>query len=173
MAHHPTLKIPDNLPQTQDMPSELLPERPRKVRHLLDKHLKYLRTLVNRYGSVIDVHSQARLHTQRSKGVTLFFCSNALIALARSLCKCLLAVLITASEADAVTGFLVRGASQYDTIPRREKKNTATKPTQASNKTTKKQHKKAQKHHKNQNITSPIPSQEEGAWTREGPKVVE
>ena len=83
----------------------------------------------------------------------LFFCSNALIALARSLCKCLLAVLITASEADAVTGFLVRGASQYDTIPRREKKNTATKPTQASNKTTKnkKQHKKAQKHHKKQN----------------------
>ena len=84
---------------------------------------------------------------------TFFFCSNALIALARSLCKCLLAVLITASEAIAVTGFLVRGASQYDTIPRREKKNTATKPTQASNKTTKKQHKKAQKHHKNQNIT--------------------
>ena len=35
-----------------------------------------------------------------------FFCSNALIALARSLCKCLLAVLITASEADAVAGFL-------------------------------------------------------------------
>ena len=54
-----------------------------------------------------------------------FFCSNALIALARSLCKCLLAVLITASEADAVTGFLVRGASQYDTIPRREKKKSA------------------------------------------------
>ena len=63
-----------------------------------------------------------------------FFCSNALIALARSLCKCLLAVLITASEADAVTGFLVRGASQYDTIPRREKQNTATKPTQQATK---------------------------------------
>ena len=76
-----------------------------------------------------------------------FFCSNALIALARSLCKCLLAVLITASEADAVTGFLVRGASPYDTIPRREKKNTATKPTQASNKTTQKQKKAKQKHH--------------------------
>ena len=44
-------------------------------------------------------------------GRLFFFCSNALIALARSLCKCLLAVLITASEADAVTGFLVRGAS--------------------------------------------------------------
>ena len=39
-----------------------------------------------------------------------FFCSNALIALARSLCKCLLAVLITASGADAVTGYLVRCA---------------------------------------------------------------
>ena len=51
-----------------------------------------------------------------------FFCSNALIALARSLCKCLLAVLITASEADAVTGFVVRGACYYDPIPRREKK---------------------------------------------------
>ena len=76
---------------------------------------------------------------------SIFFCSNALIALARSLCKCLLAVLITASEADAVTGFLVCGASQYDTIPRREKKNTATKPTQASNKTTRKQHKKKHK----------------------------
>ena len=82
-----------------------------------------------------------------------FFCSNALIALARSLCKCLLAVLITASEADAVTGFLVRGASQYDNISRREKKNTATKPTQASNKTTQKQNKGKQKHHKNQNLT--------------------
>ena len=78
-------------------------------------------------------YTQALLHTDA------FFCSNALIALARSLCKCLLAVLITASEADAVTGFLVRGASQYDTIPRREKKNTATKPTRASNKTTQKQ----------------------------------
>ena len=88
-------------------------------------------------------------------GVTLsiFFCSNALIVLARSLCKCLLAALITASEADDVTGFLVRGASQYDTIPRQEKKNTATKPTQASNKTTQKQNKGKQKHHKNQKIT--------------------
>ena len=45
----------------------------------------------------------------------------------------LLAVLITASEADAVTGFLVRGASQYDTIPaRREKHSNQTK--QATNK---------------------------------------
>ena len=34
-----------------------------------------------------------------------FFCSNASIALARSLCKCLLAVLITAGEASAVAGF--------------------------------------------------------------------
>ena len=62
-------------------------------------------------------------------------------------------LLNTASEADAVTGFLVRGASQYDTIPRREKKNTATKPTRASNRTTQKQNKGKQKHHKNQNIT--------------------
>ena len=30
----------------------------------------------------------------------LFFCSNALIALARSLCKCFLAELITVGEAD-------------------------------------------------------------------------
>ena len=74
-----------------------------------------------------------------------FFCSNALIALARSLCKCLLAVLIAASEAEAVTGFLVRGAGQYDTIPRREKKNTATKPTPASNKTTKQTRQKSTK----------------------------
>ena len=36
----------------------------------------------------------------------IFFCSNASIALARSLCKYLLAVLITASEADAVAGFM-------------------------------------------------------------------
>ena len=47
----------------------------------------------------------------------LFFCSNALIALARSLCKCLLAVLITASGADAVTGYLVRCACIDNTIP--------------------------------------------------------
>ena len=101
-------------------------------------------------------HNASPLRAQNShRATTIFFCSNALIALARSLCKCLLAMLITASEADAVTGFLVRGASQYDTIPRREKKNTATKPTQARNKTTKNknQHKKAQKHHKKQNIT--------------------
>ena len=37
----------------------------------------------------------------------IFFCSNALIALARSLCKCLLAQLITASGANAVKGYLV------------------------------------------------------------------
>ena len=34
------------------------------------------------------------------------FCSNASIALARSLCKYLLAVLITASEADTIAGFI-------------------------------------------------------------------
>ena len=46
-----------------------------------------------------------------------FFCSNALIALARSLCKCLLAVLIIASGADTVKGYLVRCACIDDTIP--------------------------------------------------------
>ena len=35
-----------------------------------------------------------------------FFCSNASIALARSLCKCLLAIRITAGGADTVEGFL-------------------------------------------------------------------
>ena len=38
--------------------------------------------------------------------LAFFFCSNASIALARSLCKYLLAVLITASEADTVAGFM-------------------------------------------------------------------
>ena len=38
------------------------------------------------------------------RGFSFFFCSNALIALARSLCKCLLAQLITASGA-ALRGF--------------------------------------------------------------------
>ena len=46
-----------------------------------------------------------------------FFCSNALIALARSLCKCLLAVLIIASGANTVKGYLVRCARIDDTIP--------------------------------------------------------
>ena len=48
----------------------------------------------------------------------LFFCSNALIALARSLCKCFLAELITVGEADVEKGLLVRGACNYATIPR-------------------------------------------------------
>ena len=48
---------------------------------------------------------------------TFFFCSNALIALARSLCKCLLAQLITASGANAVKGYLVRCACIDGTIP--------------------------------------------------------
>ena len=46
-----------------------------------------------------------------------FFGSNALIALARSLCKCLLAVLIIASGANTVKGYLVRCARIDDTIP--------------------------------------------------------
>ena len=73
----PSLKIPYNLPQTQDMPVRITARAP----------------------------------------VDFFFCSNALIALARSLCKCLLAVLITASGADAVTGYLVRCACIDNTIP--------------------------------------------------------
>ena len=44
---------------------------------------------------------QSRLPDQISRGQGIFFCSNASIALARSLCKCLLAVLITATEADS------------------------------------------------------------------------
>ena len=47
----------------------------------------------------------------------VFFCSNALIALARSLCKCLLAQLITGSGANAVKGYLVRCACIDGTIP--------------------------------------------------------
>ena len=35
-----------------------------------------------------------------------FFCSNGSIAFNRSLCKCLLAVLITAGEANTVESFL-------------------------------------------------------------------
>ena len=97
---HPTLKIPDNLPQTQDMPVRITVQAPTEgvtpakrtpdeeardilaaaaknqvesrpgTRRAAVRACKYLRTLVNRYGSVIDeVHSQARLHTQRSKGV--------------------------------------------------------------------------------------------------------
>ena len=54
-----------------------------------------------------------------------FFCSNAIIALARSLCKCLLAVLITASEAKAVIAS-TRGVELYDVIPHGEKPKTDT-----------------------------------------------
>ena len=52
-------------------------------------------------------HINAKRHSSNMLRMSCydFFCSNALIALARSLCKCLLAVLITASEADAVAGF--------------------------------------------------------------------
>ena len=57
--------------------------------------------------------------------VWLFFCSNAIIALARSLCKCLLAVLVTASEAKAVIAS-TRGVESYDVIPHGEKPTTDT-----------------------------------------------
>ena len=97
---HPTLTIPDDLPQTQDMPVRITVRAPTEgeapakrtpeeeardilataaknqvesgpgTRRAAVRACKYLRTLVNRYGSVIDdVHLQARLHTQRSKGV--------------------------------------------------------------------------------------------------------
>ena len=96
----PLLKIPDNLPQTQDIPVRITARAPPEgaaptrqapedeardilaaavknqvesgpgTRRTAVRASKYLRTLVNRYGSVInEVHSQARLHTQRSKGV--------------------------------------------------------------------------------------------------------
>ena len=97
---HPILKIPDNLPQTQDMPVRITARAPAEgaaptrqtpedeardilatavknqvecgpgTRRAAVRAIKYLRTLVNRYGSVInEIHSQARLHTQKSKGV--------------------------------------------------------------------------------------------------------
>ena len=50
------------------------------------------------------------------QGLGSHFPLGALIALARSLCKCLLAVLITASGANAVKGYLVRCACIDDTI---------------------------------------------------------
>ena len=67
-----------------------------------------------------------------------FFCSNALIALARSLCKCLLAQLITASGANAVKGYLVRCACIYGTIPSQETENSDQEKTKK--KTTAKTH---------------------------------
>ena len=73
---------------------------------------------------------------------SVFFCSNALIALARSLRKCVLAVLITVSEANAVTGFQVRGACYWDTIPQRKGKTATKKQTKNTSK---------QKKHKTQN----------------------
>ena len=86
----------------------------------------------------------------------IFFCSNALIALARSLRKCVLAVLITVSEANAVTGFQVRGACNWDTIPQRKGK-TATEKTNKKHKQTKETQntkpKQSTKQHTKQNIT--------------------
>ena len=69
-----------------------------------------------------NVHCQGLMYALASLGLPLlrgrrFFCSNASIALARSLCKCLLAVLITASEAEAVTASKTRGVKSYDVIP--------------------------------------------------------
>ena len=46
-----------------------------------------------------------------------FFCSNALIAFARSLCKCLLAVLITVREANRSKLRVFVVPKPYDVIP--------------------------------------------------------
>ena len=62
-----------------------------------------------------------------------FFCSNALIALARLLCKCLLAVLITASEAEAVAASRLVVSSRmmsFQATP----KNPEKAPTKTKNK---------------------------------------
>ena len=63
------------------------------------------RTVWAVYWSRLSFDFPMREHTGHCtiRFMALFFCSNASIALARSLCKCLLAVLITACEAKAVT----------------------------------------------------------------------
>ena len=59
---------------------------------------------------VLDTISSPDGPAEQLLNLQSFFCSNALIALARSLCKCLLAQLITASGANAVKGYFVRCA---------------------------------------------------------------
>ena len=86
--------------------------------------------------------------------VGIFFCSNALIALARSLCKCLLAMLITASGADAVTGYLVRCACIDNTIPWQETENQ--QPTKHRNKNTQTKQTPRTPNPKNENRTSQL-----------------
>ena len=96
----PSLKIPDNLPQTQDMPVRITARAPVEgaaparqpledeardilaaavknqvecgpgTRRAAVRAIKYLRTLVNKHGATIsEIHTQARLHTQKSKGM--------------------------------------------------------------------------------------------------------
>ena len=95
----PSLKIPDNLPQTQDMPVRITARAPAQgaaprqapedeardilaaaaknqiecgpsTRRAAARAIKYLRTLVHKHGATInEIHTQARLHTQKSKGV--------------------------------------------------------------------------------------------------------
>ena len=95
----PSLKIPDNLPQTQDMPVRITARAPAQgaaprqapedeardilaaaaknqiecgpgTRRAAVRAIKYLRTLVHKHGATInEIHTQARLHTQKSKGV--------------------------------------------------------------------------------------------------------
>ena len=53
----------------------------------------------------------------KSKEFSIFCCSNALIAFARSLCKCLLAVLITAREASRIKLPVLVVPKPYDVVP--------------------------------------------------------
>ena len=82
-----------------------------------------------------------------------FFCSNALIALARSLCKCLLAQLITASGANAVKGYLVRCACIDGTIPWQETENSDQEKNQQPKHTNKAEPKNRQTQKQEQNTT--------------------
>ena len=82
----------------------------------------------------------------RSDRPTFFFCSNAIIALARSWCKCLLAVLITASEAKAVIAS-TRGVESYDVIPHGENPKTDTGKQEKQQQTKTAKPKSNKKHH--------------------------
>ena len=115
----PSLVVPANVPQTQEVPDTGTPrakaaedndktrqpeEEARNIlaaayknqaengpstRRAAIRACKYLKVLVERHGKVIHkVHMAAREHTQQSN----FFLLQRLIALARSLCKYLLAV---------------------------------------------------------------------------------
>ena len=94
----PSLKIPENIPQTQDMPVRITARAPVEgapparqapedeardilaaavknqvecgpgTRRAAVRAIKYLRTLVSKHGATInEIHTQARLHTQKAK----------------------------------------------------------------------------------------------------------